>query len=165
MANRGLIRLNTLMSTVIETLSRLGYALPEAPAPAANYVSYTISGNTLYIAGQIPVRDGVRQTGRLGDDYTLEEGQEAARLCALAILGQVNAALSGDWDRVVRCLKLGGFVNSTPDFDQHPAVINGASDLIVAALGERGKHARFAVGAPSLPFGVAVEIDAMFEIA
>ncbi len=153
------------MSTVPETLASLGYTLPQAPAPAANYISYTISGNTLYIAGQIPVKDGVRQTGRLGDTYTLEQGQEAARLCALAILGQVNAAVNGEWHRVVRCLKLGGFVNGTPDFDQHPAVINGASDLIVAALGERGRHARFAVGAPSLPFGVAVEIDAIFEIA
>ena len=153
------------MNTVSEALAALGYTLPQAPAPAANYVSYTISGNTLYIAGQIPVKDGVRQTGRLGDDYSLEQGQEAARLCALAILGQVSAAVDGDWSRIKRCLKLGGFVNCTPDFDQHPAVINGASDLIVAALGERGKHARFAVGAPSLPFGVAVEIDAMFELA
>lgn len=165
MANRAPIRLNTLMSTVIENLAKLGYTLPEAPSPAANYVSYTLGGHTLYIAGQIPVKEGIRLTGRLGDNFTLEEGQEAARLCGLAILGQVNAAVGGDWSRVLRCLKLGGFVNCTPDFDQHPAVINGASDLIVAALGERGKHARFAVGAPSLPFGVAVEIDAIFEIA
>lgn len=149
---------------VAQTLKNLGYDLPAAAAPAANYVSYTISGSTLYIAGQIPVKDGQRQIGRLGDTYTLEQGQEAARLCALAILGQVNAAVEGDWSRVVRCLKLGGFVNCTPDFDQHPAVINGASDLLVAALGDRGKHARFAVGAPSLPFGVAVEIDAIFEL-
>lgn len=151
--------------SVIENLEKMGYSLPAAPAPAANYVSYTISGATLYIAGQIPVKDGQRLTGRLGDNYALEQGQEAARLCALAILGQVNAAVDGQWDRVVRCLKLGGFVNCTPDFDQHPAVINGASDLIVAALGDRGKHARFAVGAPSLPFDVAVEIDAIFELA
>ncbi len=150
--------------SVAEKLKKLGYDLPAAAAPAANYVSYVISGQTLYIAGQIPVKDGARLVGRLGEDYTLEQGQEAARLCALNILGQVNAAVEGDWLRVVRCVKLGGFVNCTPDFDQQPAVINGASDLIVAAMGENGKHARFAVGAPSLPFGVAVEIDAVFEL-
>lgn len=149
---------------VIATLKNLGYDLPPTPAPAANYVGFVQSGQTLYIAGQIPVRGGEKVTGRLGDTASLEDGQDAARLCALAILSQVNAAVDGDWSRVKRCIKLGGFVNCAPDFTDHPAVINGASDLIVAALGERGKHARFAVGAPSLPFGVAVEIDAIFEI-
>lgn len=150
---------------VIKNLENLGYVLPPALAPAANYVGFVQSGQTLYVAGQIPVRNGEKVTGRLGDTTLLEEGREAARLCALAILSQVNAAVGGDWSRVKRCVKLGGFVNCTPDFTDHPAVINGASDLIVAALGDIGKHARFAVGAPSLPFGVAVEIDAVFEIA
>lgn len=150
---------------VIGNLKNLGYDLPPAPAPAANYVGFVQSGQTLYVAGQIPVRNGEKVTGRLGDTAGLEDGQEAARLCALAILSQVNAAVGGDWSRVKRCVKLGGFVNCTPDFTDHPAVVNGASDLIVAALGDIGKHARFAVGAPSLPFGVAVEIDAVFEIA
>lgn len=149
---------------VTANLKKLGYALPAAPAPAANYVGYVQSGQTLYVAGQIPVRDGVKVTGRLGDTVGIEDGQEAARLCALAILAQVDAAVKGDWSRVKRCVKLGAFVNCTSGFTDHPAVINGASDLIVAVLGERGKHARFAVGAPSLPFGVAVEIDALFEI-
>lgn len=150
--------------SVDKNLAELGYRLPDAPAPAANYVPYVVSGTTLYIAGQIPVKDGQRLTGRLSDDLDIEAGREAARQCALAILAQVKAAVEGDWSRVVRCVKLGGFVNCTPAFGDQPAVINGASDLIVAALGERGKHARFAVGAPSLPFGVAVEIDAVFEI-
>lgn len=150
---------------VIENLKKLGYELPSAPAPAANYVGFVQSGQTLYIAGQIPVLGGQKKIGRLGETATLEDGQEAARLCALAILAQVNTAIEGDWSRVNRCVKLGGYVNCTPEFTDHPLVINGASDLIVTALGERGKHARFAVGAPSLPFGVAVEIDAVFEIA
>lgn len=150
---------------VIGHLRKLGYELPSAPSPAANYIGYVLSGRMLFIAGQIPVRNGEKLIGRLGDTAVLEDGREAARLCALAILSQVNAAVGGDWARVTRCVKLGGFVNCTPDFTDHPQVINGASDLIVAVLGDRGKHARFAVGAPSLPFGVAVEIDAVFEIA
>ena len=102
--------------------------------------------------------------GRVGETLSVEQGQEAARACALNILAQLKDAIAGDWGHLVRCVKLGGFVNATSDFDQHPAVINGASDLMVAALGEKGKHARFAVGASNLPFGVAVEIDAIFQI-
>ena len=145
-------------------LEELGYELPEAAAPAANYVPYVISGNHIFVAGQIPFLNGEKMhMGRLGEDLTLKDGEEAARACALNILSQVNAAIDGDWSRVKRCVKLGAFVNCTPDFKDHPAVVNGASDLMVAALGEAGKHARFAVGAPSLPLGVAVEIDAIFE--
>jgi len=148
-----------------ENLQKLGFKLPEAAAPAANYVPYVISGNHIFVSGQIPFLNGEKMhMGRLGDTLQVEDGVKAAQACALNILGQVNAAVSGDWSRVVRCVKLGAFVNCTSDFTQHPAVVNGASDLMVGALGEAGKHARFAVGAPSLPLGVAVEIDAVFEI-
>lgn len=152
--------------TEIETrLQQLNLALPQIAPPAANYIPYTLSGNTLFIAGQIPFLNGVKaHMGRLGENLSVEEGQAAARACALNILAQVMDAVKGDESRIVRCLKMGGFVNCTPDFDQMPAVINGASDLMVHVLGEKGKHARFAVGAPSLPLGVAVEIDAIFEI-
>jgi enamine deaminase RidA (YjgF/YER057c/UK114 family) len=153
------------MSDVESRLKDLGLTLPVAAAPAANYVPYVISGKMLYIAGQIPFLNGEKMhLGRLGEAMTIPEGQEAAKACALNILAQVKAATDGDWGKVVRCVKLGGFVNCTPDFDQMPAVINGASDIMVAAFGDAGKHARFAVGAPSLPLGVAVEIDAVFEL-
>ena len=154
------------MTSPEKNISDLGLTLPQAAAAAANYVPYVISGNPIIIAGQIPFLNGERMhQGRLGENFSLEHGQEAARACALNILAQLRAAVQGDWSRVRQCVRLGGFVNSTPDFDQHPAVINGASDLIVAALGEKGKHARAAVGVSSLPFGVAVEIDAIFEIS
>lgn len=153
------------MSAIEACLQQLNLSLPQVAPPAANYVPYVISGNTLFIAGQIPFLNGVKaHMGRLGENMGIEDGQKAARACALNILAQTLAAVGGDEDKIVRCVKLGGFVNCTPDFDQMPAVINGASDLMVDALGERGKHARFAVGAPNLPFGVAVEIDAIFEI-
>lgn len=153
------------MTEIEARLQQIGLTLPQAAPPAANYVPYTVSGNTLYVAGQIPFLNGQRaHIGRLGDNMGIEEGQDAARACALNILAQALAAVNGDENRLARCLKLGGFVNCTAAFDQMPAVINGASDLLAHALGERGKHARFAVGAPNLPFGVAVEIDAIFEI-
>lgn len=146
-------------------LSALSLTLPEVAPPAANYVPYVISGSQLFIAGQIPFLNGQKlHIGRLGEGFDVAQGQEAAKACALNILAQVKAAVGGDWSRVARCLKLGVFVNSAPDFDQQPAVANGASDLMVAALGEIGKHARAAVGVANLPFGVAVEIDAIFEI-
>lgn len=148
-----------------DKLKELGYELPEAAAPAANYVPYVISGKTVFVAGQIPFLNGqAMHLGRVGDDLSTEQGVEAAKACALNILAQVNAAVGGDWSKVKRCVKLGAFVNSTPDFTDQPKVVNGASDLMVAALGEAGKHARFAVSAPSLPRGVAVEIDAIFEL-
>lgn len=146
-------------------LQALNLALPQVAPPAANYVPYVISGSHLFIAGQIPFLNGEKgHIGRLGAGFTIEQGQDAARACALNILAQTKAAVNGDWGRVVRCVKLGVFVNGTPDFDQQPVVANGASDLMVAALGEAGKHARAAVGVANLPFGVAVEIDAIFEI-
>jgi enamine deaminase RidA (YjgF/YER057c/UK114 family) len=153
------------MKNIGDKLKELGYALPEAAAPAANYVPFVLSGKTLFVAGQIPFLNGqAMHQGRVGDDLTAEQGVEAAKACALNILAQVNAAVGGDWSKVKRCVKLGAFVNSTPDFTDQPKVVNGASDLMVAALGEAGKHARFAVSAPSLPRGVAVEIDAIFEL-
>lgn len=153
------------MTQIEARLQQLDLALPKAAPPAANYVPYTISGNTLYIAGQIPFLNGERaHIGRLGENMGIEAGQKAARACALNIIAQALAAVGGDESKIVRCLKLGGFVNCTPEFDQMPAVVNGASDLIAHVFGERGKHARFAVGAPNLPFGVGVEIDAIFEI-
>ena len=137
--------------------------LPLAPAPAANYVPYTISGNLLVISGQVTFGpNGVEFVGKLGQDTDVETGQAAARLCAINILAQAKAAL-GDLDRITQVLKIQGFVNSTPDFTEHPSVINGASDFLVEILGEAGKHARAAVGMSSLPLGVAVEIDAMIE--
>ena len=146
-------------------LGELGIALPEAPVPGANYVPYVVSGNLVFVAGQIPLVDGEFITGKLGADTDLATGQGAARACALNIIAQVRAACGGDLDRVVRFVKLGGFVNATPDFTEAPQVINGASAAIVEIFGDAGKHARFAVACASLPRGVAVEVDAVVEIA
>ena len=153
-----------MANTVEERLKAFGITLPEAPAPAANYVPYVRTGNLLHVSGQVAMKDGDFVTGKLGQTMTAEEGAEAARLCALALLAQVKAACDGDLERLVRVVKLVGFVNSAPDFGQQPKVINGASDLMVEALGEKGKHARSAVGAAALPFGVAVEIEGVFEV-
>lgn len=154
------------MRAIEERLSRLGLSLPAAPAPAANYVPWTRSGALLFVSGQLPMQGGgVAITGRLGAEVKLEEGQAAARLCALNLLAQVKAATEGDLERLRRCLKLGGFVACTPDFTDHPKVINGASDLIAEVMGEGGRHARFAVGAPSLPLAAAVEVEGIFELA
>lgn len=153
------------MSTVEQNLAALGLSLPEAPAPAANYVPFVVTGNLVWISGQIS-RDakGGLITGKLGAELDLAQGAAAAQSCALAILAQLKAAVAGDWSRVVRAVKLVGFVNSTPDFADQPKVVNGASDLMVAALGEAGRHARSAVSAGALPLGVAVEVEAVFEI-
>lgn len=155
------------MAGEIETrLKEAGIELPPAPAPAANYVPYVVTGHQVFVSGQVPFVGSERHyVGKVGEDYDVEEAQKAARIVALNIVAQVKAACDGDLDRVVRCVKLGGFVNCTPDFVQQPQVINGASDVMVEVFGDKGRHARFAVGAPSLPFNVAVEIDAVFEIA
>lgn len=145
-------------------LKKLGIDLPQAAAAVANYVPVVITGNQAYIAGQVTIWNGeFRHQGQLGREIKVEEGQQAARLCALNILSQLRAAL-GDLDRIKRCVKLNVFVNSTPDFTDQPSVANGASDLMVTVLGEAGKHARSAVGVAQLPRGVAVEVDAVFEI-
>ena len=150
---------------VEQRLAELGVELPNAPAPAANYVPYTISGNILTISGQVTMGpNGLEYVAKLGDDADVATGQAAARLCAINILAQAKAAL-GDIDSITQVLKIQGFVNSTPDFTEHPSVINGASDFLVEALGEAGKHARAAVGMSSLPLGVAVEVDAVIEFA
>ncbi|PPR56069.1 MAG: hypothetical protein CFH10_02380, partial [Alphaproteobacteria bacterium MarineAlpha4_Bin2] len=133
--------------------------------PAANYVPYTMENHTLYISGQVPFWNGkLLHIGKVGDDYSIEDAVLAARVCGLNIIAQAKAALAGDLDRVRRIVKVGGFVNCTADFNQHPSVINGASDLFVEVFGNAGKHARFAVGANSLPMGVAVEVDAVIAI-
>lgn len=153
------------MMDVTGNLKKLGLELPAAAPALYNYVPYVITGSLLFISGQIPFLNGQKaHIGRLGDTMDVAAGQKAAQACALNILANVKDAVSGDWGRVVRCVKIGGFVNATPDFTDQSLVINAASDLIVAALGERGKHARFAVSAPSLPAGASVEIDAVFEI-
>ena len=155
-----------MAGTIDARLAELGIELPVAAAPAANYVPYAVSGNMVYVAGQVTVWQGeFKFVGRLGEEFSVDEGYQAARLCALNIIAQVKAACDGDLDRVVRIVKLGGFVNSTADFTDQPKVINGASDLMVEVFGDKGKHARFAVGAAVLPLGIAVEVDAIVEIA
>lgn len=145
-------------------LADMGVALPDAPAPAANYVPYVQVGDMLYVSGQLPKDGDTLIVGKLGEDLDIAAGAEAARVCAINLLAQVKAACGGDLDRLKRVVKLGGFVNSTPDFKDQPQVINGASDFIGEALGEAGKHARAAVSSPALPFGVAVEIEGVFQI-
>lgn len=153
------------MSLIESRLAELGVTLPDAPAPAANYVPFVVTGNTVYVSGQISMQDGALITGKLGDDMATEAGAAAARTCAISLLAQLKAACGGDIDRLVRVVKLVGFVNSTADFTEQPKVINGASDFLVEALGDKGRHARSAVSAASLPLGVAVEIEAIFEIS
>jgi enamine deaminase RidA (YjgF/YER057c/UK114 family) len=149
-----------------QVLMNLGISLPTPAASIANYVGATKSSQgLLFISGQLPMENGKPQiTGLLGDNVTAEEGYRAARLCAINILAQAKAALDGDLGRIKKCLKLTGFVASTPSFDLHPKVINGASDLIVEVLGEAGRHSRSAVGVSCLPLGSSVEVEAIFEI-
>ncbi len=155
-----------MAGVIDQRLAELGIELPRAAAPAANYVPFVVSGKHVFVAGQIPIESGdIMYRGRLGDGMTVDDGYQAARLCALNIIAQIREACGGNLDRVVRCVKLGGFVNSTPDFTDQPKVLNGASDLMIEVFDEKGRHARFAVGAPALPLGVAVEVDAVFEIA
>jgi enamine deaminase RidA (YjgF/YER057c/UK114 family) len=153
------------MSRTDSKLAELGIALPEPAAPVANYVPYVIAGNLVFISGQVSSTPDRLIKGKLGADLTLEAGVEAARACGINLIAQLKAATGGDLDRVKRVVKLGGFVNCTPDFVDHPKVVNGASDLMVAIFGEAGRHARAAVGSPSLPMDAAVEIDGVFEIA
>ena len=153
------------MSKIEMRLAELGVTLPDAPAPASNYVPWVISGNMVYISGQISQNAGGLIKGKLGADLSIEQGAEAAKTCAVSILAQLKAATGGNIDRMARLVKLVGFVNSTADFTDQPKVINGASDFLVAALGDAGRHARSAVSAASLPLGVAVEIEAIFELA
>ena len=147
-------------------LKELGIVLPTPPAPAANYVPYTVGGNLVFIAGQIPFVDGeIKHRGRLGAEVSVEDGRTIARICALNVLAQAKAACGGDLDKVKRCLKVVGFVSCVDGFDRQPEVMNGASDLFVEVLGEAGRHARSAVGTNALPRNVPVEVEAVFEIA
>ncbi|MFC6635936.1 RidA family protein [Sulfitobacter sp. JBTF-M27] len=150
--------------SITERLSELGVTLPDAPAPAANYVPFVQVGNTVYVSGQISNGPDGLITGKLGADMEVEAGAAAAKTCAISLLAQVKAACGGDIERLQRVVKLTGFVNSTQDFTDQPKVINGCSDFLVEALGDKGRHARSAVSAPSLPLGVAVEIEGIFEI-
>lgn len=154
-----------MTETIADRLAQHAIALPEAAAPAANYVSYVQSGSMLHISGQLPFVDGsLLATGHLGANVDVETGQAAARACAINILAQANSALGGDLERVVRLVKINGFVASTADFVEQHLVINGASNLLAEILGERGKHARAAVGMAALPLNAAVEVDALFEV-
>ncbi|MBS7545005.1 RidA family protein [Ancylobacter oerskovii] len=153
-----------MSGTVESKLASLGIVVPAAAAPVANYVPTVISGNQLWISGQVSAADGKPITGKLGADADVELGRTAARQCAINIIAQIKAAL-GDLDRVTRVVKLNAFVNSAPDFTDQPKVVNGASDLFVEAFGDVGRHARSAVGVAGLPLGVAVEIDAVVEFA
>ncbi len=145
-------------------LAELGIALPDAPAPAANYVPFVQAGDLIFVSGQISQSSEGLIKGKLGDTMDVAEGAEAARRCGISLLAQARAACGGDLDRIVRVVKLTGFVNSTPDFTDQPKVINGCSDLMVEVLGDAGRHARAAVSAPALPLGVAVEIEAVFQV-
>ncbi|MEP1519248.1 RidA family protein [Ascidiaceihabitans sp.] len=145
-------------------LNELGVTLPEAAVPAGNYVPYVVVGDMVYISGQISVDGSGLIKGTLGDTMETGAGAAAAKVCALNLIAQLKAACGGDLDRVVKVVKLGGFVNSTPDFTEQPQVINGASDFFVEVFGDAGRHARAAVSAPSLPLGVAVEIEGTFQI-
>lgn len=150
--------------SVQQRLQDLGVTLPTPAAPVANYVSFVKTGNMLYISGQLPVDNGALIKGCMGMGPSIEEGQAAAKLCAIGLLAQANVALEGDLSKIVRCVKLGVFVASAHDFTDHPKVANGASDFMVAALGDAGRHTRAAVGVSALPLGALVEVDAVFEL-
>jgi enamine deaminase RidA (YjgF/YER057c/UK114 family) len=149
--------------SIATRLTELGISLPQPPAPVASYVGFVRQGNLVFVSGQLPLVDGkLITTGLLGRDVTLEQGIEAARICAVNILAQVNVACDGDLDRVQHCVRLGGFVASMPDFTDHPKVINGASELMADIFGKNGQHARAAVGVAALPMNACVEIEGLF---
>lgn len=154
------------MSSITSRLSELGIVLPQVSLPAANYVPTMTSGNLLFVSGQLPMQDGKPQfIGKIGKEFSIEQGQECAKLCGINILAHCQTALRGDLSRIVKLVRMGIFVNAIDSFTDHPKVANGVSDLMVNLLGDAGRHARFAVGVSGLPFGVAVEVDATFEIS
>lgn len=148
---------------VANKLAEIGHVLPQPAAPVAAYVPTVLAGGLLHVSGQLPFIDGKLVTGRLGEDVSLEQGAAAAQACGLMLLAQAKAAL-GSLDRIERVVKLGAFISSTGTFTDQPKVANGASELMVAAFGDIGRHARSAVGVPVLPLGAAVEIDAVFAV-
>jgi enamine deaminase RidA (YjgF/YER057c/UK114 family) len=155
-----------MANTIAERLAERGIDLPQAAAPAANYVAWVIAGDMLYISGQLPLENGhLAYTGHLGHDHKVLAGQAAAELCAINVLAQAKSALGGDLERIVQLVRITGYVASTPDFVEQHLVVNGASDLFAAILGDKGKHARAAIGTASLPLNAAVEVDAIFQIA
>ena len=154
-----------MTSKIDARLTELGITLPDAPMPDANYVPFVRTGNLVFISGQVSQNADGFITGQVGRDLDVAEGQAAARTCALSLIAQLRAACDGDLDRVVRTVKLTGFVNASPDFTKHPQVINGASDLFAEVFGDKGRHARAAVGTVSLPLGAAVEIEGVFEVS
>jgi len=152
------------MNIIDEKLKELNIVLPSAPKPAANYIPYVITNNLVFIAGQVPFENGeIKHTGKVGDNIDIDKAKEIARTCGLNIVSVLKEALNGDLSRVKKCVKLGIFVSCTNNFHNQPEVANGASDLMVEIFGEVGKHARFAVGANSLPRNSPVEVDAIFE--
>lgn len=153
------------MTNVEQHLREMGVVLPEPVAPVANYSPYIQSGSLIFISGQVSIGPDGLITGKLGAELSVDDGVQAAHACGVNLLSQLKRACDGNLDRVTRVVKLGGFVNCTPDFVEQPQVINGTSDLMVAAFGDKGRHARAAVGAPSLPMNAAVEVDGIFEIA
>ena len=153
------------MSSIEARLSEMGIVIPEPAAPVASYVGHVVHNGVVTVSGQLPLENGaLSQTGLLGAGVSIEEGAAAARVCAINILAQIKVACGGDLERIVRCIRLGGFVASTPDFTDHPKVINGASDFMGEVLGERGAHARAAVGVAALPLNASVEVEATFAI-
>ncbi|MGC6517217.1 MAG: RidA family protein [Candidatus Puniceispirillaceae bacterium] len=154
-----------MSDTITNRLAELGITLPDAPAPAANYIPFVKTGNLVFISGQVPLVNGaIELTGKVGDTVTIEQAQQQARICAINILAQAKVAAEGDLSKIKRIVKLGGFVACRDDFTSQPEVINGASDLMADIFGEAGQHARFAVGTNALPRGVVVEIDAVIEL-
>jgi enamine deaminase RidA (YjgF/YER057c/UK114 family) len=154
-----------MASDIDKKLTDLGITLPPPGAPAGNYVPFVIVGDLAFMSGQVAREAGkMKYTGKVGGGLSIEQGQQAARLCAVNLLAQLKVACGGDLDRVERCVRLGGFVNSPPDFLDHPKVVNGASDLMVEVFGERGQHARTAVGVSALPLDSAVEVEAVFQL-
>lgn len=154
-----------MSSNIEKRLGEIGITLPPPGAPGGNYVPYVVVGDLVYMAGQVAREAGkMKYTGKVGRDLSVEDGRAAARLCAVNLIAQLKGACGGDLDRVERCVRVGGFVNSPPDFTDHPQVINGASDLLVEVFGDRGRHARTAVGAAALPLDSAVEVEAIFQL-
>ena len=155
-----------MTSKAEQRLQEIGVSIPDAPTPAANYLPFTRTGNLVFVSGQVPFVDGkLSVTGTVGIDASIEDAQGQAKVCAINLLAQLKVACDGDLDRVVQVVKLGAFVASADDFHSQPVVVNAASDLMVAAFGEAGRHARFAVGNNALPLNCLVEIDGVFEIA
>lgn len=156
---------NPTTNPIIKKLEKLNMTLPPAAPPAASYLPWIRSGNFVFISGQLPMEDGkMKYVGKVGADVSLEDGIAAARLCALNVFSQLREATGGDFSKVCRCVRLGGFVNAPEDFEKHPAVVNGASETVLEIMDEAGQHARVAVGVSSLPFNASVELEALFEV-